>query len=166
MLRCACRCVQAGRARCSCGAPPGGQQQAGEHPDTGGHTEGQQGPFTHRLFDAGPQAAVEFIEQLLQLLLQRTDAIGQLAGLAGGHLKQLAELVLHPGGSSAGLLGDHGHHIIETAAGGLKGFAGHLGPFALDGGQQGLKPLTEAVVVDGGRIRFHGAQGLAWLHTS
>jgi len=134
----------------------GGEQHADDHADAGSDANGQQGTLTHRLLDAGPQAGIEIVEELLELILQGTDPIGQLAGLGRGHLQELVELMLHTAGGAAGLIGNQRDNVVEAAAGGLEGFACHLGPLALDRGNQGFEPLPKAVVVDGCRFRFHG----------
>ena len=67
-------------------------------------------------------------------------------GLLAGGVQQLLELLLHPVAGETGLAADHLHGVVEAAAGGLQGVARHLGPFLLDGGQQGLKALAEGVL--------------------
>jgi hypothetical protein len=111
---------------------------------------------------------------------QRTPYTGfmerwhHLLGLVGGGLNEVEQLLLHPGGGPSGLAADHLHELVEAAAGGLQGVASHIGPFPLNGGQQGLKPLPEGglqhrwggrlAVGAGGRPLKGGAGGLIKAH--
>ena len=50
-------------------------------------------------------------------------------------------------------MADRLHHLIKAAAGRLKGVAGHLGPFPLDGGKQALEAFPEMELM--GRLPCH-----------
>lgn len=72
-------------------------------------------------------------------------------------MQKIQQLAAHPADGAAGVLGDQGRHLVEAAAGGFQGFAGHLRPFLLDGGQQGLEPLAEPFGAERRGVLIHGA---------
>ena len=66
-----------------------------------------------------------------------------MAGLLGGGLKQVQQLAAGSIRRDARLAADRLGHLVEAAARGLQGVAGHLGPLALDRGQKGVEALAE-----------------------
>ena len=140
------------------GGAAAGEEQAEQQPHPGGDADRHQRFLPHGLLDPWPQGGVEVVEELLQLLLQRAEGIGHLVRLLAGGVQQLLELLLHPMAGETGLAADHLHGIVEAATGGLQGVARHLGPFPLDGGQQGLKALAEGEL-ELGEGRHLGLQG-------
>ena len=92
------------------------------------------------------------------------------------NLQQILQLQGDRRDRFAGVLGDHLGDLIEAASGGLQGLTRHLGPLALNRGNQGLKALTELLLGSSRRssgVRIHrgpggkgSSHGPALVHTS